>query len=656
MTAHSLASILRFVLAERGWDCPASLEHLARQLPAVASAGLEVPLGAQGTIDLQQRIRGPAETGRLVRWLARMPEPGEPWRRLRDALGRTGAEVEEFWLELDDRMDDAPLSVFVRIAAIPAAAAGTTIDRLVDAFGVRLPAARGAALARCLTACPSGARVSHLGLMLGRVGAPIRLIIEGVPPNDMAGFLGRCGWGGAIDGIEAWTDRLFVHADRIRLAITLADALAPDIGLECFVGDPGPTDPRWRCLLDWLVEQGLCTASRREQLLAWPAALTPVSAKNWPEALLVDALLQGAQAVRWLDCRLSHVKVSLTAGLAPSAKGYFGFVDVQDEASGKPAAQPRGVSGGVAGAIEAASAFLLASRNQAGWWLDYEGFSEGPADEWVTAYVAHALHIGAGVDAADAARRAWHLLARRARSGWGWNYLQPADADSTIWGLRLAADLGMEAGEEGRAALAFLRDHVQPDGGVATYRSDIYRGWSDGAQVNAGWYGAHPCVTAAAAQLPSVAPASLDYLRRAQRADGVWQGYWWKGDAYTTALAAEALAASGDPADAMRVVRAAEAVAAAFDRADDGGPGERPFDTALALRTLLLAPQVAPDRVERARDLLLGSQRADGSWTGSAVLSIPNKRGELVPAVDNRRCFTTATVLTALLKAEAAKA
>lgn len=654
MTARSLAPILSFVLAERGWACPPALEALARRLPPVATAGLEIRLGVDGPIDLQQRIRGPAETRRLARWLARMPEPAETWLRLRSALGALHDGVEELWLELDDKADDPPLSVFARLRPAPQAAA---VHGVLEAFGMQLSELRRPALERCLAACESGARVSHLGLMLGRAGAPIRLVVEGIRPEDVTGFLARSGWSGAIDRVEDWIDRLFVHADRIRVALTLADALAPDIGFECFVGEPESADPRWRCLLDMLVERGVCSALQRDQLLAWPAALTPVSSNGWPETLLVDALLRSEQGDQWLECRMSHVKITLAAGRTPSAKGYFGFLEVRDDHAGRQAPEPRVGPVRVAAAIDAASAFLIGARTQAGWWLDYGGFAEGPSDEWVTAYVAHALHSSARPGAVEAAARAWHLLARRARSGWGWNFLQPADADSTTWALRLAADLGVLACQQAREAAAFLRQHVQPDGGVATYRLDVYRDWSDGAQVNAGWYVPHACVTAAAAQLPGLGPAPLDYLRRAQRPDGTWRGYWWKGDSYATALAAEALAATGHAGDAARVERAAKSAAAWLGRAADRGTlHERPFDTALGLRTLLLAPDAAPDRLGQACDALLGAQLADGSWQGAAALSIPNKRGEIVPALDNRRCFTTATVLTALLKLEAAEA
>ncbi len=645
---NSLAPILRFVMTAQGWPCPDALDGLARRLPPVPTAGLELPLAGAGRMDLQQRVRGADEHRRLARWLARQQDLSAPWQRLRDALGTVGSLAEEVWLELDAATDDPPLSVFARLKPASQTAATGTVDRVLDAFRMPLSVLQRAALDLCLGACTGAVHFSHLGLMLGRPGAPLRLIIDGVPPEDIAMFLTGIGWPGEQDRAVEWCDRLFVHADRIRLALTLGDGLSADLGLECFVGEPAVADPRWRCLLDRLVDLGLCEAEQRTRLLAWPAVLTPVSTPDWPDALLIDALLRDPQDVRWLQCRLSHVKVTLPHADTPSAKGYVGFLEEQDDAPARAEPPPRIAPRNLAGAIDAAVAFLLAARTQAGWWLDYDGFTEGSADEWVTAYVAHALHACTRPGAAQAAGRAWHLLARRARVGWGWNALQPADADSTVWGLRLAAGLGHMESPAAREAMAVLRGHLTATGGISTYRHEAHRDMADGIEINPGWHEAHACVTAAAAHLAGLGTGPLDFLRQAQRSDGTWRGYWWASDTYTTALAAEALA--GEAGDWPLVVRAVSAARAAMDAS--GRAPLTPFETALTLRTLLLAADDGPAAVQDARDRLLATQLADGSWSASAALSIPNHKGEIVPALDNRRCLTTATVLAALVSLE----
>ena len=644
----NLAPILRFVLAARGWSCAPALEDLARRLPPVPTAGLEISLRGDGPIDLQQRIRGPDEFRRLARWLARMERPEDSWRRLRDALGPIESSVDELWLELDDdaagQANGIPVSIFARLRdACPA----DIVFGVLDAFAVQIPATQRAALEQGLAQCVGAIRLTHLGLMLGRPGAPIRLIMEGVHPDAIASFLVRCGWPGPVGAAEDLASSLFVHADRIRLALTLADTFSFDIGFECFVGDPTVMDQRWRCLFDKLVEMELCTAAHRELLLAWPGMLSPASTEGWPESLIIDALLRSPQDVRWLDCRLSHVKISLPAAGPPRAKGYFGFLEAQEDQAGPASARLR--ERPLAAAIDTAVDFLLKARSQAGWWIDYEGFAEGAADEWVTAYVAHALLSSNRPEAIDAARRAWNLLTRRARGGWGWNFLQPPDADSTIWCLHLASGLGQLASAPATQAMSFLRGHIHEDGGVATYRRDAHIDVSQGA-VNGGWSERHSCVTAAAAHLPSIGVGPLEYLRHTQRVDGMWRGYWWKSQQYTTALAAEALAATGDREDASRVARAAGAAGDLMQVCTANANGIGAFDAALTLRLLLLDPRMTQRWAGQACRTILRTQAEDGSWSASAEMAIPNRNGDILPALDNRRCFTTATALIALSK------
>jgi hypothetical protein len=666
MNSLTLAPILRFVLEERSWPIPPRLEGMAVFLPAAPCAGIEFPLIDGDVTDLQQRIRSAQEVDRLKRLVrsraacGAAPD-GSSWQNLIhfcDA-GLIGGKVDELWLELDDVGSSGPprLSVFVRLsAALSLPEYNDTVERVLAVFGVDGSEARRKTLARCLEACPPAARVSHLGLMLGRPGAPIRLIVDGIAFDDCASFLERAGWRGSVVDAERRIDALFTYVDRVRLSLTVGDTLHPALEFECFVGRPGDKDPRWQSALDMLVEERLCSEQQRDRVLSWPAALTPSSVDGaWPASLLVNALVRSPKEIGWLDCRISHVKITHHDDRPPSAKAYLGFVEVwedmsQDAPSPSRTAAPGRCANGLADAIEASLEFLLAARTQAAWWLDYDGFREGVSDEWVTAYVAHAIDETGDARAALAARRAWALLARRPRAGWGWNYLQPADADSTLWALRLASRLGALDSERARTAVIFLREHVQPGGGVATYLPDHHSAWLKGAQINTAWYDAHICVTAAAAGFGPLGEEPLNYLRKNQQPDGCWQGYWWKRPVYATAHAAEAFASRGISTDRDRVTRAVQWAGCLFDptTASHVDPVDSPFDTALALRILLLSPGLHGHLIEEITQKLLAGQCGDGSWRSSAELAIPKMPGQECLAPDHRRTFTTATVLRTL--------
>ena len=642
------------------WPLSPRLERLAGFLPAVPCAGFEFSLTDERGVDLQQRIRSDVEVRRLKALLRRLRTQGRvldgsPWAHLEHFCGSNllGDAVEELWLELDDGAYDAlpPLSVFVRLSeASTASAAAATIDAVLDAFRLHIDASRRRLLATCLAALRGEARISHLGLMLARPSAPLRLIVDRVDHDDMLPLLERAGWHGTPQPLQARLDDLFTHVDRIRLALTVGDRLEPSIGLECFLGDPNRYDPRWRSTLDWLLSQHLCTVEQRARVLAWPRRLLPATATEpWPVQMVVDSLARDAAIIDWLDCRVSHVKVTHDEQRPASAKAYVGVLQVLDDARlAAPKLTPQATLRaraplGLQAARDAAVRHLVAARNQAGWWQDYEGFREGISDEWVTAYVAHAL-VECGVDAARASTlRAWQLLSRRARAGWGWNYLQPADADSTLWALRLAARLGESGSPSARTGLAFLRRHVGPTG-VSTYLEDHHREWSGGATINPGWYEPHMCVTAAAAGVPALGDAPLAALRAGQRADGSWQGYWWKSPVYTTVLAAEALHASTHAEDQARFDAAVTWVARRMDACD------LPFEQALMLRLFTLRPMEHRTAIAALQHALLRAQESDGSWRGSAELAIPNAAGREVAACDARHSITTATVVNSLCR------
>jgi len=240
--------------------------------------------------------------------------------------------------------------------------------------------------------------------------------------------------------------------------------------------------------------------------------------------------------------------------------------------------------------------------------------------------------------------------------GWAFNDRVPPDADSTIWVCRLSRTL--DPSTDLRPALAFLLHCQRSDGGVATYPSEegVRRSMRLPPHVSCrGWLQSHACVTAAAAVLPELGCLTelRSYLRRAQRPDGSWQGYWWPDPDYPTALAVEALRQHGAAED-LPAIQAALAWTHAHP------PRPSAFALACALRIL----RDDPPRCRELADSLARLQNDDGSWPSSARIRIPPP-DVLNPAAiwnwsdrrydiysirpDHARLFTTATVLSALL-------
>ena len=282
--------------------------------------------------------------------------------------------------------------------------------------------------------------------------------------------------------------------------------------------------------------------------------------------------------------------------------------------------------------------FLLAAQDANGGWRDFL-LPAGLSDSWVTAYVAEAL-VGSG-DAADrnlaSARRAWAFLHgnETPSGGWSYNARVPGDADSTLWGLRLAEALGEGESALARRAFAFLDRHMQADHGLSTYASAGpirgYTGLPEFVPFD-GWTQSHVCVSAAGANLAHFADRISVYLLARQADDGSWPGYFWFDREYATGEAVSALAraATADDRGERQFRPAIDRAAAWLTRRVRGlaaaeGKVRPTFALACAAGALALAARTdeARQAVAQAGASLAAWQRPTGSWGPSARLRVP---------------------------------
>ncbi|MFL5865796.1 MAG: hypothetical protein ACJ766_01695 [Thermoleophilaceae bacterium] len=658
----------------------AGINELARGLAPIHRCGFEVRLGTSSQVDFQQGIgvlEGEPKT--LLGHLSRLRRDGPGWAGLIDLVSDWAAassplsgDVQDLWLEFD-RAGAAPPSVFVGLtrAGGDRQLAFAALDRLVghDGWARFRPAAQ-----RCFDGCSDGSHVSHVGLMLGRAAPFLRVNVARLEPEGLGDYLDRVGWPGRPAEPVELMERLDPLADEVTICLDVGDELLPRLGFECRLVEQPPLERRWAELLGELVEAGWCTDEKRDALLGWPQLVLPREGGNgWPADLLRASLLRPQDHFTSLERRLSHVKVVYEPERPTEAKGYFGYLhrwlrpELEQDEPPRPNGLHRPRRRDVAGAIAAATDFLLDIRTHDGWWRDFygtRGASEdwssafGWSDEWVTAFAATALAGTGEARALDAALRAWDLLVERRvpLGGWGYNRISPVDADSTSWALRLAAALGLTDSAPARKGLRALAMHELPDGGLATYvpaecpRPRSERMTPPNGSL-AGWCRtSHTCVTAVAASLGG--ERRLEYLRSAQQGDGSWTAYWWRDDEYATALGAEALAAAGDRGPVESAVRWASARAG-----PDGAVSGSPFATAWCVRLMLLGDDTR-EPLGRSIAWLLQSQDPDGGWPATARMVVPRpdvtdpEASPVPPALslDDARTFTTATVISALAR------
>ncbi len=295
---------------------------------------------------------------------------------------------------------------------------------------------------------------------------------------------------------------------------------------------------------------------------------------------------------------------------------------------------------GLGAASHRAAEFLLARQDADGGWRDFNLY-KGAATSWTTAYIASALAGAVDLDdripaATEAA--AWFLRHHREPSGgWAYNARCMADADTTAITLNFLAE---RTPAPNLKDLAVLASFQRPDGGFATYGH---------LPATHPWAAGHAEVTATALRVlarflaadHAVLRAGWEWLAR-ETADPETAVYWWTTPAY---LGLE-LARLGLPLG---------------ERWPTPCEHTSPFAAALTLEwsILLGAGRTATAAAAQA---LIRQQLADGSWPSAPVLLVPGPAARVGSAAaragpgnaDQRRTFTTATVLSALNAARAA--
>lgn len=638
----------------------ARIEGAAARLSAIARIALEVRLDEGGErVDLHQFVsRSAADAAALRRYLkGNGAAAGDDIVRRflggwAEDEGGLRTDLSGFFLEWDGpgSRAAAPPAIFIPVQGRHDGGerAAACRDRIADQIArLSLAEEHVGALLRSISPELS---ISYVGFMLGR-GDAVRLNVRAVRPDDLADVLAGLGWPGDVGQASALFNRLVELTGQVALALDFTPAIQPTIGFECALPHLPAEEPRWGELFDWLQEAALCTPDKRAALERLGARLYPEDeGQAWPAQWIAAALAAPPQWVPWFERRVSHIKVSIAGGGQVTAKAY---VSAQHHWSrgGAPAAVPgqaapaKSFAEAVAGAAERAAGFLIAERQQDDFWRDFQ-LVNGASDEWVTAFVGYALAESGVLLPPGLVKETVQALLRRQRSdgGWGYNRISPADADSTAWGLKFL-NAAAYSGPEVEAAAAFLLSHLRADGGVSTYAPStrLRFAGASGVRDDSGWRGAHPCVAANAAGL---LPERLtDYLLSTQDAGGAWRAYWWRTDAFATALAAEGLA---------QVEAAGESIskAAAWARGQAAAAGGA-FDRAWLIRLLLRG---GPEDRAQARAMahaLAAEQHLDGGWDASAEMLFPDP-GELrrhahVPVVpDERRLFTAASALLAL--------
>jgi len=330
----SVARLLPATLAYNtfGFEC-----RLGEELPradflvlATASCGRDSLASLHPTSALPARLMTDTVWRRVRDFAVRWADPSSPLYRA----------VDNVWLEfdVDGPVPDVPVpSVFFGLQTNSQAdATGATDEpnrpRETAGKAIRLlaggepPLRMVETLSRCFRALSPEERVFQVGLMLSRNAEAVRLCIRLRSVERIFEYLAEVGWPGSEVDLRDVLGPSARSVERVSLNIDVGETVDPKIGLECyFDGNRQPKrEPRWDTFLDSLVRSGLCTADKRDALLAYPGYVDEdADGVPWPAALRRASQLLGGRSLSTFVRSLHHIKIVYRPGEPLEAKAYL---------------------------------------------------------------------------------------------------------------------------------------------------------------------------------------------------------------------------------------------------------------------------------------------------------------------------------------------
>ncbi len=306
------------------------IKPLAQILPASSLAGFECRLGAnQSGVDFQVRL--PCLDKNLPESFLTAPA----WKFLQDFYENWASpnsslnkEIENVGLEFDvnEQLPQVPIPcIFLQFNE------ETVIDaegltRMVRLLNHQVSPLLESNLRLCADSLPVGATISHLGAMLSRSAKAVRVNVKRISSEQLSDYLMQVGWSDPTNTFSTLTSTLSEFADSILLSFDVGDTILPRIGLECFLNNQPYYEPRWQLLLDYLIEEKLCTLAKKDSLLSWPGFSQKSSVPDlWPSNISFGDRLLGSRAVSIFSRWLSHIKVVYQPGNPLQAKAYLAF-------------------------------------------------------------------------------------------------------------------------------------------------------------------------------------------------------------------------------------------------------------------------------------------------------------------------------------------
>ena len=166
--------------------------------------------------------------------------------------------------------------VFLRLRRSAGPDWGCVTDTLATAVGWPPDPQEHRQVERVFAALPEGAGFMHVGAMPDRTRRAIRLVVAGLKPEEVLGFLTRLCYPGPLQPVEAVLSGLGDVFSSCILSFDVTQReLLPRLGLEFYVARGDWVETRrsdWLPLIARLEELDWCSSAKAHGLRSWPGS------------------------------------------------------------------------------------------------------------------------------------------------------------------------------------------------------------------------------------------------------------------------------------------------------------------------------------------------------------------------------------------------
>jgi hypothetical protein len=148
-----------------------------------------------------------------------------------------------------------------------------------------------------LYALPPQAQVIDVGVILNDRAETIRMKVSGIPLQLLSVYLTKIGWSGNVEHLEAIAARVENLIDRVVLKFDIGVTISPQISLECYLDRYLEEHSQWLPLLNYLIENQLCTPEKSKDLLT-----CAIGELNYIELTLQPQNQLEAKGYLWFNC------------------------------------------------------------------------------------------------------------------------------------------------------------------------------------------------------------------------------------------------------------------------------------------------------------------------------------------------------------------